>query len=51
MDETTGVTAAELDSEDADALLADLDPGEGANLVVGGLKNGDPCDGSEIQRR
>jgi hypothetical protein len=54
MDEPTKGTADEVNADDMDALVADLDPGDGADLVVGGrgiiVKNGDPCDGSEFQR-
>lgn len=51
-EQTEGITT-EVTSDDADGLLTDLEPGDGAESVTGGaiLKNGDPCDGSEFHTR
>jgi hypothetical protein len=46
MDENAETTTPDAEDESV-ALIADLDPGDGADAVTGGKLNGDPCDGSE----
>jgi hypothetical protein len=46
MDEESESTP--LEADDNLDVIADLDPGDGADEVIGGMRGGDPCDGSEL---